>query len=98
MSESHRGLVGSSTVNWDEVFHGLADAKYTLDRLASWGKAGKFGFRSPSNELAWNVLYSPALRVVYRTSQSEKEVWLLPELGLGNRVLSFLLPAAGNIR
>lgn len=29
MSESHRGLVGSGTVNWDEVFRGLADAKYT---------------------------------------------------------------------
>jgi D-psicose/D-tagatose/L-ribulose 3-epimerase len=28
MSESHRGLVGSGTVNWDEVFRGLADAKY----------------------------------------------------------------------
>ena len=29
MSESHRGLLGSGTVNWDEVFRGLADAKYT---------------------------------------------------------------------
>lgn len=29
ISESHRGLVGSGTINWDEVFHGLADAKYT---------------------------------------------------------------------
>lgn len=29
MSESHRGLVGSGTVNWDEVFGGLVDAKYT---------------------------------------------------------------------
>lgn len=29
MSESHRGLVGTGTVNWDEVFRGLADAKYT---------------------------------------------------------------------
>lgn len=28
MSESHRGLVGSGTVNWDEVFQGLKDAKY----------------------------------------------------------------------
>jgi D-psicose/D-tagatose/L-ribulose 3-epimerase len=28
MSESHRGLVGTGTVNWDEVFHGLADAHY----------------------------------------------------------------------
>jgi len=28
MSESHRGLVGSGTVNWDQVFHGLADGKY----------------------------------------------------------------------
>jgi len=28
MSESHRGLVGSGTVNWDEVFLGLVDAKY----------------------------------------------------------------------
>lgn len=29
MSESHRGLVGTGTVNWDDVFRGLADAKYT---------------------------------------------------------------------
>jgi D-psicose/D-tagatose/L-ribulose 3-epimerase len=29
MSESHRGLVGTGTVNWDQVFHGLADAKYS---------------------------------------------------------------------
>jgi len=28
MSESHRGLVGSGTVNWHEVFQGLADANY----------------------------------------------------------------------
>jgi D-psicose/D-tagatose/L-ribulose 3-epimerase len=28
MSESHRGLVGSGTVNWDEVFKGLADGHY----------------------------------------------------------------------
>lgn len=28
MSESHRGLVGTGTVNWDEVFRGLADARY----------------------------------------------------------------------
>jgi D-psicose/D-tagatose/L-ribulose 3-epimerase len=28
MSESHRGLVGSGTVNWDEVFRGLADGHY----------------------------------------------------------------------
>jgi len=28
MSESHRGLVGSGTVNWEEVFHGLADGNY----------------------------------------------------------------------
>ncbi|MCB9450983.1 MAG: sugar phosphate isomerase/epimerase [Anaerolineaceae bacterium] len=28
MSESHRGLVGSGTVNWDEVWRGLADAKF----------------------------------------------------------------------
>jgi D-psicose/D-tagatose/L-ribulose 3-epimerase len=28
MSENHRGLLGSGTVNWDEVFRGLADAKY----------------------------------------------------------------------
>ncbi len=28
MSESHRGLVGTGTVNWDEVFRGLADAHY----------------------------------------------------------------------
>ncbi len=29
ISESHRGLVGSGTINWDEVFQGLADAHYT---------------------------------------------------------------------
>lgn len=29
MSESHRGRVGSGTVNWDEVFRGLAAAGYT---------------------------------------------------------------------
>lgn len=29
MSESHRGLIGTGTVNWDEVFRGLADARYT---------------------------------------------------------------------
>jgi len=28
MSESHRGLVGSGTVNWEEVFRGLADGNY----------------------------------------------------------------------
>ena len=28
MSESHRGLVGSGTVNWDEIFKGLVDANY----------------------------------------------------------------------
>lgn len=28
LSESHRGLVGSGTVNWDEVFQGLADIDY----------------------------------------------------------------------
>ena len=29
ISESHRGLVGAGTINWDEVFRGLADANYT---------------------------------------------------------------------
>lgn len=29
MSESHRGLVGSGTVNWEQVWQGLADAKFT---------------------------------------------------------------------
>ncbi len=29
MSESHRGLVGTGTVIWEQVFHGLADAGYT---------------------------------------------------------------------
>jgi len=29
MSESHRGLVGSGTVNWDEVWRGLAGANFT---------------------------------------------------------------------
>jgi D-psicose/D-tagatose/L-ribulose 3-epimerase len=28
MSESHRGLVGTGTVNWDQVFQGLRDANY----------------------------------------------------------------------
>lgn len=28
MSESHRGLVGTGTVNWDQVFRGLVDASY----------------------------------------------------------------------
>ena len=28
MSESHRGLIGTGTVNWSEVFTGLADADY----------------------------------------------------------------------
>ncbi|HLV35775.1 MAG TPA: sugar phosphate isomerase/epimerase family protein [Spirillospora sp.] len=28
MSESHRGLVGTGTVNWDEVWRGLADGGY----------------------------------------------------------------------
>jgi D-psicose/D-tagatose/L-ribulose 3-epimerase len=28
MSENHRGLLGSGTVNWDEVFRGLVDANY----------------------------------------------------------------------
>jgi D-psicose/D-tagatose/L-ribulose 3-epimerase len=28
MSESHRGLVGSGTIDWDEVFRGLKDANY----------------------------------------------------------------------
>ena len=29
MSESHRGLVGTGTVNWDEVWRGLKDANFT---------------------------------------------------------------------
>ncbi len=29
MSDNHRGLLGSGTVNWDQVFRGLADANYT---------------------------------------------------------------------
>jgi len=29
MVESHRGLIGTGTINWDEVFRGLKDAKYT---------------------------------------------------------------------
>jgi len=28
MVESHRGLIGSGTINWDEVFRGLKDADY----------------------------------------------------------------------
>ena len=31
MSESHRGLVGTGTVDWDEVFRGLKDANFTGD-------------------------------------------------------------------
>jgi D-psicose/D-tagatose/L-ribulose 3-epimerase len=29
ISESHRGLVGTGTINWDDVFRGLADAHYS---------------------------------------------------------------------
>lgn len=29
LSESHRGRIGTGTVNWEEVFRGLADASYT---------------------------------------------------------------------
>lgn len=29
MSESHRGLVGTGTIDWNDVFRGLADAHYT---------------------------------------------------------------------
>jgi D-psicose/D-tagatose/L-ribulose 3-epimerase len=29
MSESHRGLLGTGTVNWGEVWRGLADAKFS---------------------------------------------------------------------
>lgn len=29
MSESHRGLVGTGTVNWDEAFRGLRDANFS---------------------------------------------------------------------
>ena len=28
MSESHRGLIGTGTIDWDEVFRGLKDANY----------------------------------------------------------------------
>jgi D-psicose/D-tagatose/L-ribulose 3-epimerase len=28
ISESHRGRLGTGTINWDEVFRGLADAHY----------------------------------------------------------------------
>jgi D-psicose/D-tagatose/L-ribulose 3-epimerase len=28
MSESHRGQIGTGTVNWEQVFHGLKDANY----------------------------------------------------------------------
>ena len=28
MVESHRGLIGSGTINWDEVFRGLQDANF----------------------------------------------------------------------
>lgn len=29
MSENHRGMLGTGTINWDEVFRGLADAHYS---------------------------------------------------------------------
>lgn len=29
MSENHRGLIGTGTVNWEELFKGLADARYS---------------------------------------------------------------------
>jgi D-psicose/D-tagatose/L-ribulose 3-epimerase len=29
MSENHRGLLGTGTVNWDEIFRGLVDARYS---------------------------------------------------------------------
>ena len=39
MSESHRGLIGTGTVNWDEVFRGLRDENYrgplTLESFTS---------------------------------------------------------------
>ncbi len=39
MSASHRGLIGTGTINWDEVFKGLKDAKYqgplTLESFTS---------------------------------------------------------------
>lgn len=39
MSESHRGLIGTGTVSWDEVFSGLRDANYrgplTLESFTS---------------------------------------------------------------
>jgi len=39
MSESHRGMIGTGTVNWDEVFRGLKDANYegplTLESFTS---------------------------------------------------------------
>lgn len=39
MSESHRGMVGTGTIDWDEVFEGLKDANYqgplTLESFTS---------------------------------------------------------------
>jgi len=39
MSESHRGLIGTGTIDWDEVFRGLRDANYegplTLESFTS---------------------------------------------------------------
>ena len=29
MSENHRGLIGTGTVNWEKLFKGLADARYS---------------------------------------------------------------------
>ena len=56
MSESHRGLIGTGTVNWDQVFHGLADAKYqgplVLESFAAINKdliAATCLWRPPNN-------------------------------------------------
>ncbi len=56
MSESHRGLVGTGTVNWDQVFQGLADAKYqgplVLESFAAINKdliAATCLWRPPNN-------------------------------------------------
>ncbi|MBV9230874.1 MAG: sugar phosphate isomerase/epimerase [Chloroflexi bacterium] len=45
ISESHRGLAGTGTINWDQVFQGLKDARYT-------GPLVLESFATPNEDLA----------------------------------------------
>lgn len=45
LSESHRGTVGTGTVNWDDVFRGLADGRYE-------GVVGMESFAEVSSSMA----------------------------------------------